>query len=245
MGIIHPYCTHGDHPSLLYTWGPSIPIVHMGTIHPYCIHGHHPSLLYTWGPSIPIVHMGTIHPYCTHGDHPSLLYTWGPSIPIVHMGTIHPYCTHGGPSIPIVHMGTIHPYCTHGDHTSLLYRWGSSIPIVHMGVRHRTLVPMWKWWGPLLPHLLPSSPIFPHPPPPHVKPLVMIIFVLQDGCSPLWRASDKGHLDVVKTLIAAGANTNHTNKVDKCLNCCCTCTCTCTHFPLVSQACMHMFTCMS
>ena len=118
MGTIHPYCTHGDHPSLLYTWGPSIPIVHrgttipivhMGTIHPYCTHGDHPSL-----------YMGTIHPYCTHGDHPSLLYigeqpsllyTWGPSIPIVHRGT----------TIPIVHMGTIHPYCTHGDHPSLLY----------------------------------------------------------------------------------------------------------------------------
>ena len=79
--------TCGGHPSPLYTWGPSIPIVHMGTIHPYCTHGGHPSLLYTWGPSIPIVHMG---------DHPSLLYTWGPSIPIVHMETIHPYCTHGG-----------------------------------------------------------------------------------------------------------------------------------------------------
>ena len=26
-------------------------------------------------------------------------------------------------------------------------------------------------------------------------------------------ASDKGHLDVVKTLIEAGANVNHTNKV--------------------------------
>ena len=86
MGTTHSYSTHGDHPSLLYTWGPSIPIVHMGTIHPYCTHGDHPSLLYTWGPSIPIVHMGTIHPYCT--DHPSLLYTWGPSIPIVHMGKV-------------------------------------------------------------------------------------------------------------------------------------------------------------
>ena len=68
MGTIHPYCTHGDHPSLLYTWG---------TIHPYCTHGDHPSLLYTWGPSIPIVHMATIHPYCTHG---------GPSIPILWVG---------------------------------------------------------------------------------------------------------------------------------------------------------------
>ena len=54
MGTIH-------NTSTLYT---SIPIVHMWTIHPYCTHGDHPSLLYTWGPSIPIVHMGTIHPYC-------------------------------------------------------------------------------------------------------------------------------------------------------------------------------------
>ena len=83
--ILKYVCTHGDHPFLLYTWGPSIciPIVHMGTIHPYCTHGDHPSLLYTWRPSIPIVHMGAIHPYCTHRDLPSLLYTWGPSIPIV------------------------------------------------------------------------------------------------------------------------------------------------------------------
>ena len=102
--LIHPYCTHGDHPSLLYTWGPSIPIVHRGTIHPYCTHGDHPSLLYTWGPSIPIVHMGTIHPYCTHGDHPTLLYTWGPSIPRDHPSLLYTW----GPSISIVHMGTIH-----------------------------------------------------------------------------------------------------------------------------------------
>ena len=44
------------------------------------------------------------------------------------------------------------------------------------------------------------------------------------------RASDKGHLDVVKTLIEAGANVNDTNKVGKYLHCCCTCTCT--HVPL-------------
>ena len=80
--------------------------------------------------------------------YPSLLYTWGPSIPIVHMGAIHPYCTHGG-------------------HPSLLYTWGPSIRIVHMGVGHRTLVPMWKWWG-LYCHifsLTPSTPSSPHPPP--------------------------------------------------------------------------------
>ena len=57
----------GIHGCTLFLYSNSIPIVH----HPYT-HGDHPSLLYTWGPSIPIVHMGTIHPYCTHGDHPSL-----------------------------------------------------------------------------------------------------------------------------------------------------------------------------
>ena len=35
-------------------------------------------------------------------------------------------------------------------------------------------------------------------------------------------ASRKGHLDAVKTLIEAGANVNHTDKVG-------TCTCVCVH----------------
>ena len=71
--------------------------------------------------------------------------------------------------------------------------------------------------GPLLPYLLlPPSPSSPHPPPPHIKPLVMMIFVLQDGASPLILASDEGHLDVVKALIEAGANVNHTSKVGIC-----------------------------
>lgn len=38
-------------------------------------------------------------------------------------------------------------------------------------------------------------------------------FILQDGRSPLMIASKKGHLDVVKTLIEAGANVNQTYKV--------------------------------
>ena len=46
-----------------------------------------------------------------------------------------------------------------------------------------------------------------------VKPLVMMIFVLQNGRSPLINASYYGHLDVVITLIEAGANVNHTDKV--------------------------------
>ena len=36
------------------------------------------------------------------------------------------------------------------------------------------------------------------------------------------RASDEGHLDVVKTLIETGASVNDTNKVGKYLHCCCT-----------------------
>ena len=46
-----------------------------------------------------------------------------------------------------------------------------------------------------------------------VQPLVMMTFVLQDGCSPLIAASLKGHLDVVKTLLEAGANINQATKV--------------------------------
>ena len=70
----------------------------------------------------------------------------------------------------------------------------------------------------------------------------MMIFVLQNGCSPLMTASDKGHLDVVKTLIEAGANVNNTNKVGKYLHCCCTCTCT--HVPLVLYTHVYMYVIM-
>ena len=38
------------------------------------------------------------------------------------------------------------------------------------------------------------------------------------------KSSLNGHLDVVKTLIEAGANVNITNKVGEYLHCCCTCT---------------------
>ena len=40
-----------------------------------------------------------------------------------------------------------------------------------------------------------------------------MVFVFQDGGSPLQAASFNGHLDLVKTLIEAGASVNHTNKV--------------------------------
>ena len=38
-------------------------------------------------------------------------------------------------------------------------------------------------------------------------------FVLQDGWSPLYMACQKGHLDVVKTLIEAGVNIHQADKV--------------------------------
>ena len=41
----------------------------------------------------------------------------------------------------------------------------------------------------------------------------MMGFILQDGVSSLSAACLNGHLDVVKTLIAAGANTNQATKV--------------------------------
>ena len=46
-----------------------------------------------------------------------------------------------------------------------------------------------------------------------IQPLVMMTFVLQNGCSPLFTASGKGHLDVVKTLLEAGANINQATQV--------------------------------
>eukprot|EP00731_Ephydatia_muelleri_P034492 Em0062g15a len=45
-----------------------------------------------------------------------------------------------------------------------------------------------------------------------VQPLVMMTFVLQNGCSSLYGASCNGHLDVVKTLLEAGANINQADK---------------------------------
>ena len=41
----------------------------------------------------------------------------------------------------------------------------------------------------------------------------MMGFVLQDGWTPLDTSSEYGHLEIVKRLIEAGANVNHTSKV--------------------------------
>ena len=41
----------------------------------------------------------------------------------------------------------------------------------------------------------------------------MMTFVLQNGWSPLHRASLNGHLDIVRALIEAGANISQVDKV--------------------------------
>ena len=38
-------------------------------------------------------------------------------------------------------------------------------------------------------------------------------FILQDGRTPLVSASQNGYLEIVKSLMEAGANVNHTTKV--------------------------------
>ena len=47
---------------------------------------------------------------------------------------------------------------------------------------------------------------------------VMMGFVFQDGWTPLVSASQNGHLEIVKSLVEAGANVNHTTKVVKIYN---------------------------
>ena len=42
---------------------------------------------------------------------------------------------------------------------------------------------------------------------------ILMGLVLQNGLSPLHMASQEGHLDVVKTLIEAGANIHQADKV--------------------------------
>ena len=42
---------------------------------------------------------------------------------------------------------------------------------------------------------------------------ILMGFVLQDGLSPLYMASQEGHLDEVKTLIEAGANIDQAEMV--------------------------------
>ena len=60
------------------------------------------------------------------------------------------------------------------------------------------------------------SPSSPHPSP-YVKPLVMMIFVLQYSRSPLIAALLQGHLYIVNALIEAGANVNQSDKVGICV----------------------------
>ena len=69
-----------------------------------------------------------------------------------------------------------------------------------------------RTFSPALPFLLPPST---HQPP-YVKNLIIMIFALQDSKSLLLIALDNGHLDVVKTLIEAGANVNQSDKVGIC-----------------------------
>ena len=52
----------------------------------------------------------------------------------------------------------------------------------------------------------------------------MMTFVLQNGWSPLHRASFYGHLDIVRALIEAGANISQVDKVDTVLVNQCHCT---------------------
>ena len=52
----------------------------------------------------------------------------------------------------------------------------------------------------------------------------MMTFVLQNGWSPLYRASFYGHLDIVRALIEAGANISQVDKVDTVLVNQCHCT---------------------
>ena len=48
---------------------------------------------------------------------------------------------------------------------------------------------------------------------------VMQTFVLLDGWNPLYASNFEGHLDVVKTLIKAGANINLANEFITCMQC--------------------------
>ena len=87
--------------------------------------------------------------------------------------------------------------------------------------------------------------MFQHPPP-LVQPLVMMTIVLQNGCSPLYGASFGGHLDVVKTLLEAGANINQATNVGTYTHtwCLLNLNCTCTTQPIIYKIKLQYCTCI-
>ena len=93
--------------------------------------------------------------------------------------------------------------------------------------------------------LHPLYVMFQHPPP-LVQPLVMMTIVLQYGWSPLNAASFSGHLDVVKTLLEAGANINQANNVGTCTHTSCSSNrnCTCTTQPILYKIKPQYCTCI-
>ena len=62
-----------------------------------------------------------------------------------------------------------------------------------------------------------SSPSLHSPTSSYAMNLIIMIFALQDSKSPLMIALEKEHLDIVKTLIEAEANVNHSDKVGICV----------------------------
>ena len=53
---------------------------------------------------------------------------------------------------------------------------------------------------------------------PHLHLSLVVLFVLQDDWSPLYLASGGGYLEIMKTLIEAGANVNQATKVGTCMS---------------------------
>ena len=47
-------------------------------------------------------------------------------------------------------------------------------------------------------------------------PFCVVLAQTTTGCSPLWQASQNGHVDTVKVLINAGGNVNQAKTTDGC-----------------------------